>query len=122
MVLGAEAQEVVVLSRGRRQKKTSCLLTMGQALIQPSRSPTCSPVPDAPRDTFSACVHRQESQGATPADTGHSEEGKTATRRVRLHRIPKKKQPSETPLTQASLLKAQRGAWPAPGPLGQERP
>lgn len=96
MVLGAEAQEVVVLSRGRRPKKISCLPTMGQALIQPSRSPTGSPVPDALRDTFSACVHRQESWGATPADAGHSEEGKTATRGVSLHRIPEKKGPSET--------------------------
>lgn len=121
MVLGAEAQEVVVLSRGRRQKKTSCLPTTGQALTQPSLSPTCSPVPDA-----CAWAGESGSQGATPADAGHSEEGKTATRGVSLHRIPRKKRPSETRLTQASLSKAERGGLPCtwlPGaPQGQVRP
>lgn len=90
MELVGEAQEVVVLSRGWRQKKTSCLphLASYSAKSQPYLFP-CTRLPQ--EILLCMGVHRQESQGATPADAGHSEEVKTATRGVSLHRIPRKK-------------------------------
>lgn len=98
-VLVSEAQEVVVLSRGWRQKKTSCRPTIGQTLVFSQVSVLLVPLYRLPQETPFLHVCAQELP--TLADTGHSKEVKTVKRGVSLHRIPRKKRPSETHLTQA---------------------